>query len=86
MFNHYIRYKYVRDVHYSFLLLVAAKTAIIRNLYQHYHKYPLDKRTKIYYFDLIQKRKSRLKYLRKYDYKSFEWILDQLDLMYKPYP
>lgn len=36
--------------------------------------------------ELIERRKKFLKHLRRYDYRRFEWILDQLDLKYVPYP
>lgn len=35
---------------------------------------------------MIEHRKRLLKYLRKYDYKRFEWLLEKLDLLYKPEP
>lgn len=35
---------------------------------------------------MIEKRKRLLKYLRRYDYKRFEWLLEKLDLLYKPEP
>lgn len=44
------------------------------------------KKSKIFLHELIDKRKKHLKYLRRWDYKRFEWLLDQLDLIYKPPP
>lgn len=35
---------------------------------------------------LIDKRKKFLKYLRRWDYRRFEWILEKLDLKYVPEP
>ncbi|KAK6633307.1 hypothetical protein RUM44_003908 [Polyplax serrata] len=34
--------------------------------------------------ELIDKRQKKLKVLRKRDYKKFEWILEELQLLYKP--
>jgi small subunit ribosomal protein S15 len=36
--------------------------------------------------ELIEKRKKFLKHLRRYDYKRFEYILEQLELKYVPSP
>lgn len=36
--------------------------------------------------ELIDKRKKYLKNLRKTDYKKFEWVLEKLDIVYKPPP
>lgn len=49
-------------------------------------RFPYDKRLKVKLKQLIEKRKKHLKYLRKWDYKKFEWILEQLNIVYKPPP
>lgn len=49
-------------------------------------KYPRGKKRKIFLQELIDKRKKKLKLLRQSDYKRFEWLIEQLDLIYKPLP
>lgn len=49
-------------------------------------KFPKDKQLKVCLKQLIDKRKKHLKYLRRWDYKKFEWLLDQLNLVYKSPP
>lgn len=61
-------------------------TANIRNLQEHYKTSPRDKNSRVALKEIIDKRKKRLKYLRTWDYKKFEWLLDNLDLMYHPHP
>lgn len=36
--------------------------------------------------ELIDRRKKLLKYLRTYDYKKFEWLLEKLSIEYKAHP
>lgn len=36
--------------------------------------------------ELIDKRKKLLKFLRQYDYKKFEWLLEKLNIEYKAHP
>lgn len=36
--------------------------------------------------ELIDRRKKLLKYLRQYDYKKFEWLLEKLNIVYKAHP
>lgn len=36
--------------------------------------------------ELIDRRKQLLKFLRQYDYKKFEWILEKLNIEYKGHP
>lgn len=36
--------------------------------------------------ELIEKRGKTLKWLRRWDYKRYEWILEKLDIEYKPRP
>lgn len=47
---------------------------------------PWAKKRKVFLHELIDKRKKHLKYLRRWDYKRFEWLLEQLDIVYKPPP
>ncbi|XP_065201771.1 small ribosomal subunit protein uS15m [Planococcus citri] len=65
---------------------IAFKTATVRNLMEHFHKFPHDRKPKIALKEVIESRNRKLRYLREYDYKKFEWILDKLDLYYKPKP
>lgn len=53
---------------------------------EHFHQNPYQISTKVYLKEKIEKRNRKLGKLRKYDYKQFEWILDKLDLYYKPRP
>ena len=65
---------------------LAEMTATIRRFQQHMEQHPRDKRIKVSLKELIDKRKKFLKYLRRWDYRRFEWILEKLDLVYKPPP
>lgn len=61
-------------------------TARIRHLQEYMEKHPRNVRAKVHLKELIDKRKRFLRYLRGWDYKRFEWALEKLDLVYKPYP
>jgi small subunit ribosomal protein S15 len=65
---------------------IAVMTVSIRNLQDYMDKFPRNKRAKVELKELIDKRKKFLKYLRRWDYKRFEWVLEKLDLVYKPPP
>jgi len=65
---------------------LARWTGFIRAWQEVMDRFPRDKRLKVKLKELIDKRKKHLKYLRRWDYKRFEWILDQLNLVYKPPP
>lgn len=65
---------------------LAKMTAVIRRYQEHMDKHPRDKMIKVRLKELIDKRKKFLKYLRRWDYPRFEWILEKLDLVYKPPP
>uniref|UniRef100_A0ABK9NFY1 Small ribosomal subunit protein uS15m n=1 Tax=Glossina morsitans morsitans TaxID=37546 RepID=A0ABK9NFY1_GLOMM len=65
---------------------LARMTATIRCFQEHMAQHPRDKRIKVQLKELIEKRKKFLKYLRRWDYRRFEWILEKLDLIYKPPP
>jgi len=69
-----------------FSYLVASMTANIRNLQEHYKLAPRDKNSRVALKEIIDKRKKRLKHLRTWDYKKFEWLLENLDLTYHPHP
>uniref|UniRef100_A0A1A9WI43 Small ribosomal subunit protein uS15m n=1 Tax=Glossina brevipalpis TaxID=37001 RepID=A0A1A9WI43_9MUSC len=65
---------------------LARMTATIRRFQEHMTQFPRDKKIKVQLKELIEKRKKYLKYLRRWDYRRFEWILEKLDLIYKPPP
>ncbi|KAF7269349.1 28S ribosomal protein S15, mitochondrial [Rhynchophorus ferrugineus] len=65
---------------------LARWTGYIRAWQELMQRFPKDKRLKVCLKELIDKRKKHLKYLRRWDYKKFEWILDQLNIVYKPPP
>lgn len=65
---------------------IARMTAGIRILQDYLAKYPRDTGTKVKCKELIEKRTKYLKHLRRWDYKRFEWILEKLDLVYRPQP
>lgn len=68
------------------MILVASMTANIRNLQEHYKLFPRDRNSRVALKEIIDKRTKRLKQLRTWDYKKFEWLLDTLDLKYHPHP
>lgn len=47
---------------------------------------PKNKKMKQILKEMIDRRKKFLKHLRRYDYRRFEWVLEQLDLKYVPSP
>lgn len=49
-------------------------------------KFPRNKVMKVELKEMIDKRKKFLGYVRKWDYKKFEWLIEKLDLLYRPYP
>lgn len=61
-------------------------TAKIRLEQNYLEKCPRNVTRKVQLKELVEKRKKYLKYLRRRDYACFEWILEKLDLLYKPPP
>ncbi|XP_055618972.1 28S ribosomal protein S15, mitochondrial [Toxorhynchites rutilus septentrionalis] len=61
-------------------------TAQIRSLQDVMERFPRQSAAKVHLKELIDKRKRFLRYLRRWDYRRFEYILEKLDLVYKPYP
>lgn len=49
-------------------------------------KHPYNKKLKVFLLELVAKRKKYLRKLRRWDYRRFEWILEKLNLIYKPDP
>ncbi|KAF2894011.1 hypothetical protein ILUMI_12164 [Ignelater luminosus] len=65
---------------------IARWTGAIRAMQELLERFPRNKRLKVNLKELIDKRKKHLKYLRKWDYKRFEWLIDNLNIVYKPPP
>ncbi|XP_026314302.1 28S ribosomal protein S15, mitochondrial [Hyposmocoma kahamanoa] len=65
---------------------IARLTGHIRCLQQTMEKFPREMKAKKTVQELIDKRKKLLKFLRQYDYKKFEWLIDQLNIEYKGHP
>ncbi|GJQ76118.1 hypothetical protein Trydic_g1866 [Trypoxylus dichotomus] len=65
---------------------IARWTGIIRAWQEIMEAHPRNKTIKIKLKELIDKRKKHLKYLRRWDYKKFEWLIENLDIVYKPHP
>ncbi|CAG9839717.1 unnamed protein product [Diabrotica balteata] len=65
---------------------IARWTGIIRAMQEVMERFPRNKKTKVTLKELIDRRKKHLKYLRRWDYKKFEWLLETLDIVYKPPP
>lgn len=61
-------------------------TATIRAMQESQSRFPRNNRVKVTLKELIDKRKKYLRILRIWDYKKFEWLIEQLDLIYRPYP
>lgn len=65
---------------------IARWTGAIRALQEVMEQYPRNKKLKVQLKEMIDQRKKHLKYLRRWDYKKFEWLLENLDIVYKPPP
>ncbi|KAL0818328.1 hypothetical protein ABMA28_008810 [Loxostege sticticalis] len=65
---------------------IARITGHIRCLQLTMEKYPKNVKAKQTCQELIDRRKQLLKFLRQYDYKKFEWILEKLNIEYKGHP
>lgn len=65
---------------------VAKMTSSIRAKQQYMEEFPRNSVEKVKLKELIDKRKKFLRYLRKWDYKKFEWVIEKLDILYRPYP
>lgn len=65
---------------------IARWTGLIRAWQEVVERDPRNKILKAKLLELIDKRKKHLKYLRRWDYKRFEWLLENLNIVYKPPP
>jgi small subunit ribosomal protein S15 len=61
-------------------------TARIRSMQEYMEQFPRNKKEKVKLKETIDKRKKYLRYLRKWDYKRFEWLIEKLNIIFKPYP
>ncbi|CAK1541678.1 unnamed protein product [Leptosia nina] len=65
---------------------IARITGHIRCLQETMELHPKNVNTKKLVQELIDRRKKLLKFLRQYDYKKFEWLLEKLNIEYKGHP
>ncbi|CAB3245608.1 unnamed protein product [Arctia plantaginis] len=65
---------------------IAWLTAQIRYLQDTMDKFPRNSKMKQLVQERIDRRKKLLKFLRQYDYKKFEWLLEKLNIEYKAHP
>uniref|UniRef100_A0A2H1VU18 Small ribosomal subunit protein uS15m n=1 Tax=Spodoptera frugiperda TaxID=7108 RepID=A0A2H1VU18_SPOFR len=65
---------------------IALMTGQIRYLQDNMDKFPRNAKMKQLVQERIDKRKKLLKFLRQYDYKKFEWLLEKLNIEYKGHP
>ncbi|KAH1013679.1 hypothetical protein HUJ04_002642 [Dendroctonus ponderosae] len=72
--------------HSSIEVRLARWTGYIRAWQEVVERFPRNQRLKVCLKELIDKRKKHLKYLRRWDYKKFEWLIEQLNIVYKPPP
>lgn len=63
---------------------IARWTGAIRSLQALTDRFPMNTGLRVNIKELVDKRKKHLKYLRRWDYKKFEWLLESLGLVYKP--
>nr|CAH0109576.1 unnamed protein product [Daphnia galeata] len=65
---------------------IACLTVKIRNQQRHTSVSKRDIISRVWCKENIERRNSLLKHLRACDYKRFEWLLEKLDLVYRPHP
>uniref|UniRef100_A0A336LLG2 Small ribosomal subunit protein uS15m n=1 Tax=Culicoides sonorensis TaxID=179676 RepID=A0A336LLG2_CULSO len=65
---------------------IAKMTAQIRSWQEVMEKFPRNKILKVKLKEKIDKRRKFLLYLRRWDYRRYEWILEELDLVLKLSP
>ncbi|XP_031841078.1 28S ribosomal protein S15, mitochondrial [Nomia melanderi] len=65
---------------------IAAMTSEILYIQEYMKEHPYNKQTKRFLKELVERRKKYLRHLRKWDYRRFEWVLERLNLVYKPDP
>nr|XP_053629107.1 28S ribosomal protein S15, mitochondrial-like [Cherax quadricarinatus] len=67
-------------------LLVAMLTVKIRNLQRATFQWKKNTQERVRLLELIDRRKKLLKNLRRMDYRCFEWLLEELNILYRPFP
>lgn len=67
-------------------VMIAKYTVQIRSLQERFRGNRLDMLTKVYLKEKIDKRNKHLRLLRTENYKSFEWLLDELNIIFRPGP
>ncbi|XP_020290303.1 28S ribosomal protein S15, mitochondrial [Pseudomyrmex gracilis] len=65
---------------------IAALTSRIHYLQEYVVANPYDSSTRVALKEKIERRRKFLRCLRLADYKRFEWVLEKLNLIYKPLP
>lgn len=65
---------------------IAAMTSEISDIQECMKEHPRNKVAKVFLQELVDRRKKQLRLLRNWDYRRFEWILETLNLVYKPVP
>lgn len=65
---------------------IAHLTVRIQNLQKYIELMHRDAKTRISLKHLVDRRRQLLKHLRDWDYRKFEWILEKLNLEYRPEP
>lgn len=71
---------------YSIESKMAYLTAKIRNLQDVMAQHPRNRRLKVVLNEVIGYRHRCLNKLRRQDYKKYEWLLEKLNIVYKPVP
>lgn len=70
----------------SMEVAIAMMTLTIRNLQKEVFKCKKNILQRCYLQELIDRRKKMLKHLRRMDYKRFEWLIGELNIIYRPPP
>lgn len=61
-------------------------TVKIRSYQEIIESHPRNKKLRVILKETIDKRKKFLGYLRRWDYRRYEWLLEKLNIVYKAYP
>lgn len=67
-------------------VLIARYTVSIQSLQEHFKHHRCDKLGKVWLKELIDKRNKHLRLLRTEDYAKFEWLLEELQIQFRPGP
>lgn len=86
------RYKTMRKIQRhqydtgSLEVKIAMLTVKIRNLQRATFQWKKNTQERVRLLELIDRRKKLLKNLRRMDYRCFEWLLEELNILYRPFP